>query len=393
MSSRHRAKRPRHIHADILQDGPQNKSIAAADAAPGKEMEQLIDATEFSSENSASDDNKTSELQSVRTAPNAADSFTNPANFDSPTIILTPDVVERFQSHSPMADVDFEPPTLQPAMRNRSKQYNPAPEIKDPPTIILTIKDILNAEPSDDLIDGPPSGYSPASSLSVPQFSRSRYTTSRLSGRHKDAMDPQEKFAQLHEQRVAKEQGKIDRLPEEPFISDKLRQWWQDIQPGVHLLFHQGSEQSLPPAEPAEKHVHGVLSLAQKIGLAAQKTAMPAIRKLHDRAENAAQRIVNAIDDKIGAGPPMQHVLLGPGRMVVTFAPQVSIRTAQTIIAAVQSRAIRRLVGYNAYLIMTPPGKEALFAERLHMYHEVTGVHFGSQKPPTAMARQLAAGR
>ncbi len=389
MSSRHRTKRPRHIRADIIQDEPQNRVFTVA----GKDMERLIDATEFSSETAANDDNKTSELQTVRPSADAAASFTKPANIDGPTIILTPDVVERFQSHPPMADVDFEPPTLQPAIRNRSKQSSSPPEIKDPPTIILTIKDILNAEPSDDLIDGPPSGYSPASSLSVPQFSRSRYSTGRLNSRHKDAADPQEKFAQLHEQRVAKEQGKIDRLPEEPYISDKLRQWWQDIQPGVHMLFHQGTETAAAPAEPAEKHINGVLSLAQKIGLAAQKTALPAIKKMHDRAENAAQRIVNAIDDKIGAGPPMQHVLLGPGRMVVTFAPQVSIRTAQTIIAAVQSRAIRRLVGYNAYLIMTPPGKEALFAERLHMYHEVTGVHFGSQKPPTAMARQLASGR
>jgi len=217
-----------------------------------------------------------------------------------------------------------------------------------------------------------------------------------------------DKFSELREQRIALQEGQIDRLPDEPFVADKLRQWWHEIQPGLDRVLgrtHRGgvrgarATMSYTSAQMPAVRAHGLeedapaivrlSAAAQQIGSRAQQAATPALSRLHERAERAAQKLVNSIDERLGGSPPLQHVVVGPGRMIVSFAPTISIRDAQIIIASLQARSLRRLVGYNAYLVIVPPGREARYAERFHTYREVTGVHFGPQRPSSSFVGRL----
>jgi hypothetical protein len=214
-----------------------------------------------------------------------------------------------------------------------------------------------------------------------------------------------EQFARLHRQRLEREMGAIERTSEEPYITDKLRQWWTDIQPGINRILGRTQRTRIHGSRTSGQlpavHIHGFDAIspepmrrlsdaARQIGNQAQTAATPAIKKFHERAERAAQKFVDKIDERLGGSPPLQHVLVGPGRMIVSFAPNISIRDAQIIIASVQARALRRLVGYNAYLVIVPPGREAHYAERFHGYREVTGVHFGPQRPSTSFVGRMA---
>lgn len=358
------------------------------------------------------------------TGADIADDMYQTENDVSPTIVLNQKQLLTLHDADD-ANATY-PPTYPPP-----DEYYPMPPfaskstpvISEPPTIILDVATLMAM--SNEADQSPTSTFSKlhivsrkeqsqtSASFDFPHDAQSQIGQydERPLRRTAHVQDPQHDFATLRGQRLAKEEGRLERLPDEPFVTDKLRQWWQDIQPGINRVLgraHRGGLRGLRLATTQSTGALPQVSLSgihevaqatprdpgtlQAIGKRAQSAASPALKKLHDRAEHMAQHLVDALDERLGA-PPMQQVLLGPGRMIVTFAPHVSIRIAQTIITSVQARSLRCLVGYNAYLIMIPPGREAVFAERLHVYREVTGIHFGPQRPPPGMMRQLHTGR
>lgn len=330
---------------------------------------------------------------------------------EPPTIVLTPEQIALLARAKP-------PQTIIPSADREGYTYLEAVDTAehdryDAPTIILEIGALLAAPPPVIRAPTPPAPVrraleplQPAQSDVRPRLESGIPTRKRGPG----VTDPDDRLAELHRLRSDLAAGVIQRIPEEPFLTDKIRQWWDEIQPGIDRVLgrahragtrgakatsHQTSAQM--PAVHARSldveqipAIHKLSHAARQIGTRAQTAAAPALHKMHSRAERVAQHLVDSIDERLGGRPPMQHVLLGPGRMIVAFGTTVTIRDAQAIIAAVQARALRRLIGYNAYLVLVPPGREARYAERLHMYQQVSGVHFGPQRPmPPA---QLPAG-
>lgn len=210
--------------------------------------------------------------------------------------------------------------------------------------------------------------------------------------------DPEREFAQLRGQRLARDSQAHPVVTDPRPLTSQIRRLWDRVQPGLERVMGRAhrsgfyalgasasqTSTNLPAvrlrADDDAPAIAPRSSAARAIGERASTAAVPALRRLHSRAEEAAQRLVEKIDASLGATPPMKHVLLGPGRMIIAFAPGISIRNAQIVIASVQARPLRRLVGYNAYLVLVPPGRESRYAERLHDYREVTGVHFGSSR-------------
>jgi hypothetical protein len=333
---------------------------------------------------------------------------------DPPTIILTPEQIALLSHARP-------PHVTLPSPDEEGYDFLAQDPRRDSEraTIILDVNALLAAPPppEDDFVpvarvEVPPpppplKGRDLKTPSSVPIIAEEHSATPTR--KRSETSDRDEELARLRRQRLEREAGIAERAPDEPYISDKLQQWWRDIQPGIARVLGRAHRAGTRGARATSYQTSSQLPVvkvrsmdeeeapvlqrlsetAKTIGKRAQTAAHPALDKLHSRAEQVAQQIVDRIDEKLGGRPPLQHVLLGPGRMIVSFAPNVTIRDAQTIIAAIQARSLRRLVGYNAYLVLVPPGREARYAERLHAYHQVTGVHFGPQRPsqlPTTRA-------
>ena len=368
---------------------------------------------------------------------------------DAPTVILTPNQIAALAPALPLVVPDVSVPGeeggyayLEPVVHDdysaEYAAYDAATEF-DAPTIVLDVAALM-ATPPPATPDHPAASFgvpprerwrdesavrpaSPAASMPAPARSWPRPPQATppppvmpppasISARTARLEAPDEEFARLREQRLARQSGQIEHDPAEPYISDKLRQWWHEIQPGIDRVLgrsHRGGARNaratsyhtsaqLPVVrvrsldEAAAPSVQRLSTTARQIGTRAQTAALPALTKFHTRAERAAQQLVDRLDEHLGGRPPMQHVLLGPGRMIVSFAANVSIREAQIIINSVQARSLRRLVGYNAYLVLVPPGREAIYAERFNTYREITGVHFGPQRASSATGK-LAPGR
>jgi hypothetical protein len=360
------------------------------------------------------------------TAPLPAAPATEP-----PTVILTPEQVALL-AHARLPQVTLPSPD---AEEGEGYAYQPEEEDarSERPTIILDVAALLaapppappaaprrtapDARPARPRLDAPPhadvSFPQPDASFPrpVPAGTPTRRRDETRTPTHKrdqpamPAGDHDEELARLRRLRLAREAQEGAATPQATPVSEKLRQWWHDMRPsldrvlgrthragsrGARATAYQTSA-SLPAVRVRSVAADGVPAVqrlsatARGIGERAQTAAGPALTRLHTRAEHMAQQIVDHIDERLGSRPPLQHVLLGPGRMIVSFAPNVTIRDAQIIISSVQARTLRRLVGYNAYLVLVPPGREARYAERLHAYRQVTGVHFGPQRPSAAL--------
>ncbi len=324
---------------------------------------------------------------------------------DRPTIIL--DVAALLASSPPTSGPTPPPPLAPPSRRSTPAARPPRPGDSLPPARSqgsFPRPDAASAHPAESLPHPAPA------STPTRRRDETRTPTRKRDQPDLPTFDRDEDLARLRQQRLAREaqEGAATQVAPETQLAGKLRQWWHDVQPGLdrvlgrtHRAGSRGARAttyqtsaSLPAVRVrsvAEEEVPAVERLsatARTIGARAQTAAGPALTKLHTRAEHMAQQIVNRIDEHLGSSPPLQHVLLGPGRMIVTFAPNVTIREAQIIIVSVQARSLRRLVGYNAYLVLVPPGREARYAERLHAYRQVTGVHFGPQRPNVAAEAQ-----
>lgn len=318
---------------------------------------------------------------------------------DPPTIILTPEQIALLAHARP-------PVVHLPAPDEEDEGYiyleDEPRRDADVPTIVLNVGALLAAPPPPMEAPLPPPPIRPLSPTGklpprMPPAQQSN-TPTRKRG---EPLDRDEELAELRRLRLEREATSAGYSAEAPAISDKLRQWWHDLQPGIARVLGRSHRAGARGARATTYHTSAQLpavrlrsmeaeeapilergsEAARGLGQRAQTAAHPALNKLHSRAEQVAQSIVDRIDERLGGRPPLQHVLLGPGRMIVSFAPNVTIRDAQLIIAGVQARSLRRLVGYNAYLVLVPPGREARYAERLHAYRQVTGVHFGPQRP------------
>ncbi len=223
--------------------------------------------------------------------------------------------------------------------------------------------------------------------------------------------DPVGDFARLREQRLSHRLPAPDNEPHVTAFTTHLRDFWRSIKPGLDRVLgrsHRAGVRGVRSTSSQTSAQMPAISLksldedapsapsrrsssARELGSEAHDAALPALVKLHSRAERAAQRLVDRIDASMGAAPPMQHVLIGPGRIVVTFAPGVSIRNAQYVISMVSARPLRRIIGYNAYLVLVPPGREARYADRFRSYHEVIGVHFGPPRSASPSASIVGA--
>ncbi len=355
---------------DIATDTPEYQ--IAQDAA-------MIDA--------ADDDTNVDENSTQPAAAVAGTADTAPTIADTPTIVLTPEqtaaLTEANASIAPAASPEIEEGYAYQSPDDGAdigENENPY----DAPTIVLDVAALMSTPP-------PPSAqvsFPPALSwprpnavadvpqpIERPQPPQTWPTPPPHRVTHPQMYDPDVEFARLRAERLAREGGQAQ--PDEHPITKTLQQWWRDLRPGIDRVLgraHRGGARSARavtfhtstqlPAVRARSFdsdqapaVQRLSETARQIGTRAQTAAMPALAKLHGRAERAAQALVDKIDERLGGRPPLQHVLLGPGRMIVAFAPHVSIRDAQLVITSVQGRALRRLVGYNAYLVLVPPGR------------------------------------
>lgn len=302
-------------------------------------------------------------------------------------------------------EIPAEPPTILLDVESLRKAPPPAPPMRRPVSSPTERPPDRSSRPSSRPFAPPsrpltlPSEPRPApperSDASWPRVPRPIAVGPHVPGAQ--VTDPDGDFARLRSERLSHKLPPPDNEPHEIALTGKLRQFWHTIKPGLDRVlgrshragvrgyretnFHTSSSLPAVQLRPTDSDATPVITrlsqTAKQIGVQAREAALPALVQFHVRAEQAAQRLVDRIDARLGSTPPMQHVLLGPGRMVIAFAPGISIRNAQTIIAATHARALRRVVGYNAYLVLVPPGREARYAERFHNYREVTGVHFG----------------
>ncbi len=369
---------------------------------------------------------------------------------DAPTIVLTVEQIAQLSAAQPDApglippDAWAEDTQERPTPTARDLPDNPYASEADAPTIVLDIHTLMatppipSAPPRPPQPDvsyhpeprrptHPPSPVSPnsrpkpalpatsplkdraSSGTSWPRVPQPFNPSSVQHGQH--VADPAGDFARLREQRLSHRLPTPDNEPHVTAFTTHLRDFWRSIKPGLDRVLGRShragvrgvrsttsqtsaqmpaiSLKSLDedaPSAPSRRS-----STARELGSEAHDAALPALVKLHSRAERAAQRLIDRIDASMGAAPPMQHVLIGPGRMVVTFAPGVTIRNAQYVISMVSARPLRRIIGYNAYLVLVPPGRESRYADRFRSYHEVIGVHFGPPRSTSPSASSVGA--
>ena len=81
----------------------------------------------------------------------------------------------------------------------------------------------------------------------------------------------------------------------------------------------------------------------------AQAVAAPTLNKLHERAEHAAQALV----DRLDGGPVRQQApFLGPGRVAVFFQQGISVGEAQRLLMANQARPMRLIPRRHGFLAL-----------------------------------------
>jgi hypothetical protein len=186
-----------------------------------------------------------------------------------------------------------------------------------------------------------------------------------------------ERFQQLRQQRMAHATGQRAAEDAKP-IADIARQWWHDLRPGLnHALTYQREARAsgvhpIPAHAPETASRLGdafgrLAASAREMTERAQAVAGPTLKRIHDRAEEAASAIVGRIE---GSPTRQQAPLLGPGRIAVFFEDGVSIGQAQSLLIASRARPIRLIPRKHGFLALVPPGFEAETGKRLkdHVY-------------------------
>jgi hypothetical protein len=183
--------------------------------------------------------------------------------------------------------------------------------------------------------------------------------------------------------------GPTDNMP----VGQMVRQWWSDLLPGLSQALdhmHEARESGIYPipaheATPTARlgDAFGRLSRAARdLGGRAQAVAGPTINRLHDRAEHAAQALVDRIE-----GPParQQAPLLGPGRLAVFFQQGVTVVQAQRLLVSNRARPMRLIPRRHGFLALVQPGQEPAVGEQLrqHPYvRDVVYLEYGDNGEP-----------
>lgn len=193
-----------------------------------------------------------------------------------------------------------------------------------------------------------------------------------------------ERLQELHRRRDASEQGEYDPNGER-HITDRVRQWWGDLRPGLkEALDYQHEARAsgvhpIPAYEPAPPtsrlgDAFGRLTAsARELTGRAQSAAAPALRRLHDQAEHAAQAIVGRFE---GDPARQQAPFLGPGRIAVFFRSGVSVGQAQRLLSSLDARPLRIIPRKHGFLAYVLPGTEEQVSKRLRVHPYIRDVVF-----------------
>ncbi|HEX6121768.1 MAG TPA: hypothetical protein VFY89_01345, partial [Ktedonobacterales bacterium] len=165
------------------------------------------------------------------------------------------------------------------------------------PPIGLRGQDISAARPSG--LNGPqlasPDGE-PVPSASEAGMARTMMSNPRM-----------HRFQELRRKRVAQEAGEPTPDDGKP-VAEVVRQWWSDLRPGLERALraqHEARASGLHPIPahdaPAPRSRLGdafgyIATSARELADRASKTAAPRLKQLHDRAERAAQALIQRFE-------------------------------------------------------------------------------------------------
>ena len=192
--------------------------------------------------------------------------------------------------------------------------------------------------------------------------------------------DPRsERLRELHRRRDAKEHGEHD-PSEERQVTERVRQWWTDLRPGLRDALeyqHEARASGVHPipayeAAPTSRlgDVFGRLTASAR-GLT--ERARPAFERLHNQAEHAAQAIVGRFEPD----PARQQApFLGPGRIAIFFRSGVSVGQAQRLLSSNEARPLRIIPRKHGFLAYVLPGTEEKVSSRLRIHPYVRDVVF-----------------
>lgn len=272
---------------------------------------------------------------------------------DQPTIFLTPQSDSLVRPAFLRDDAEGEEsiwPARQPA-RPAPRVTRPAPEVVGGPRY---------AAPDGRMIAPTPPHGLPKPNLGDPRM---------------------ERFQALRNSRVAHEQG--SRVPGDPqAVADIVRTWWSDLRPSFNKALryqHEARASGMHPVPATDPtpftklgDVFGQLAdSARGMASRAQAAAAPTLQVLHEKAEQAAQAIIDRIE---GTPIRQQAPFLGPGRIAVLFQPAVKVGQAQRLLLAANAQPLRLIPRKHGFLARVAMGAEAEISERLRQHPYVRDV-------------------
>jgi hypothetical protein len=174
------------------------------------------------------------------------------------------------------------------------------------------------------------------------------------------------------------QRGPTDNVP----VAQMVRQWWSDLLPGLAQALDHMHEARESGAYPIPAHDPGAAGrlgdafgrlsqAARDLSGRAQAAAAPAFNRLHDRAEQAAQALVDRIE---GSPARQQAPLLGPGRLAVFFEQGVTVVQAQRLLVTNRARPMRLIPKRHGFLALVQPGQEPAVGEQLRQHPYVRDV-------------------
>ncbi len=191
------------------------------------------------------------------------------------------------------------------------------------------------------------------------------------------------RYVELQLQRGAHQQGQRGPVDLPP-VAQMVRQWWSDLMPGLRQALDHQHEARASGVYPLPAHdtapnvgtrlgdVFGRLGAAVRdLGGRAQSAALPALKELHERAEQAAQAIVGKIE---GPQVRQQAPFLGPGRVAVFFRQGVTVGQAQRLLLVHRAQPMRLIPRKHGFLARVMPGRESEVGAELRKHPFVRDV-------------------
>jgi len=190
--------------------------------------------------------------------------------------------------------------------------------------------------------------------------------------------DPRMKRFQELQKRRMNPSSPIEEQP----VTEAVRQWSTDLAHGLQRALRNQHEARasgtfpIPAYEPTPSSRLGdafgqLAASARGLTEKAQAVAGPAIKRLHDQAEQAAQAIIERFE---GSALRQQEPFLGPGRIAIFFRTGVTVGQAQRLLSASQARPMRIIPRKHGFLAYVKPGFEVEISERLRLHPYVRDV-------------------